>query len=168
MKTSMNHIFNDIDILKKFGFSGFLSIEELRESKKVIPKCKGVYFVLHLFNSTPKFIEKGTGGYFKGRDPNVPVDVLTKKWVDETKVIYIGKGGQMGKKSTLRSRLSQYLRFGEGKNVGHWGGRFIYQIQNPNNLVICWKETDEPEKSESDFIDNFISTYCKLPFGNLI
>jgi len=167
MNTSMNHIFNHTDVIKKFGFTGFLTIEELMDSKKVIPKYKGVYFVLNQFNSTPKFVEKGTGGYFKGRDPNVSVDVLKMNWVDETKVVYIGRGGQKGKKSTLKTRLSQYIRFGQGKNTGHWGGRYIYQIENSHQLVICWKLTEDPEGVESELIQKFSLIYKKLPFGNL-
>ena len=164
----MNHLFNDIDIIKKNGFLGFLTIGELMDSKTVIPKSKGVYFVLYLSESIPTFKEKGTGGFFKGKNPNVSTDILKENWVDRTKVIYIGRGGQEGKKSTLKSRLSQYVRFGQGKKVGHWGGRYIYQIMNPENLVICWKVTENPEKNESELITNFISVYCKLPFGNLI
>ena len=163
----MNHIFNDIDLMKKSGYTGFLPIEELIKSRKVIDKLKGVYLVLYLLDSQPIFVEKGTGGYFKGEDPNVPIEVLKVKWITGTKVVYIGRGGQKGKKSNLKSRLSQYIRFGQGKNVGHRGGRYIYQIENSKNLVICWKYTEDPEVVESELIDKFISVYGKLPFGNL-
>jgi len=165
----MNHIFNNLEIIKKSGFTGFLTIGELMESKRVIPKEKGVYLILYLSEITPTFVEKGTGGYFKGKNPNVPIDVLEEKWVEETKVVYIGKGGQNGKKSTLKSRLSQYLQFGQGKNVGHWGGRYVYQIKNYKDLVVCWKDTKykEPPVVESELISEFISIYGKLPFGNL-
>lgn len=164
----MKHLFNDMKSMKESGFEGFQTIEELWKSKKGIPKSKGVYFVLYLSKNYPVFKENGTGGFFKGKNPNVPVDILQKKWVENTLVVYIGRGGQVGKKSTLKSRLSQYLRFGQGKNVGHWGGRYIYQIDNPKDLVVCWKETDEPERTEDELITSFISNYCKLPFGNLI
>ncbi len=163
----MNHIFNDIEIMKKSGFTGFLTIGELMDSRKTIDTSKGVYFVLNLSESSPTFVEKGTGGYFKGNDPNVSIDVLKSKWVENTKVVYIGRGGQTDKNSTLHSRLSDYLRFGKGKKVGHWGGRYIYQIGNSKQLVICWKYTDYPEGVESNLIDEFLSLYGKLPFGNL-
>jgi hypothetical protein len=163
----MNHIFNDIKIMKKSGFTGFLTIGGLMVSKKIIPPKKGVYLVLYLSEPIPTFVEKGTGGYFKGNNPNVSPNILKEKWVKETKVVYIGRGGQKGKKSTLQSRLSDYLRFGQGKNVGHWGGRYIYQIEESRELVICWKTTGDPEKFESKLIDEFISEYGKLPFGNL-
>jgi hypothetical protein len=163
----MNSIFNDVEIMKKSGFTGFLTIGKLMDSRKTIDKTKGVYFVLYLYKSPPTFVEKGTGGYFKGKDPNVSIDVLKENWVDNTKVVYIGRGGQKGKKSTLRKRLSQYLRFGQGKNVGHSGGRYIYQIVDSKQLVICWKTVGDPEKVESELIDDFILIYEKLPFGNL-
>jgi len=156
--------------MKKSGFNGFLTIGELMESNEVDLEIKGVYFVLYVSESHPTFVKPGTGGHFNGKDPNVPIDVLKKKWVDETKVIYIGKGGEKGKESTLHSRLSDFLDFGQGKKVGHWGGRYIYQIEEPKDLVVCWKNTNgiEPEDVESNLITKFISTHCKLPFGNLI
>lgn len=163
----MNLVFTDVEVMKKSGFTGFFTIGELMESKKVIPESKGVYFVLYLSNIIPTFLEKGTGGYFKGKDPNVSLDILKTNWVEETKVVYIGRGGQKGKKSTIHSRLSDYLRFGQGMNVGHWGGRYIYQIQNSEDLVICWKTTDDPEKIESELISEYLDIYGKLPFGNL-
>lgn len=83
--------------MKKDGFEGFQTIEELWKSKKGIPKSKGVYFVLYLSQNHPVYNETGSGGFFKGKNPNVPVDILEKKWVNETLVIYIGRGGQKGK-----------------------------------------------------------------------
>ena len=165
--SSVNHIFNDIEIMKNSGFTGFLTIGVLRESRKELLPSKGVYFVLYTSESTPTFVERGSGGFFKGKNPNVSMNILKEKWVEETKLVYIGRGGQKGKNSTLHSRLSDYLRFGQGKNVGHWGGRYIYQIENPENLVICWKYINEPEEVESELLDKFINTYGKLPFGNL-
>lgn len=62
-------------------------------------------------------------GFFKGNNPNRPTTELEKHWVHGVLVIYIGQaGGTMkGKWSeqTLNDRISTYMKFGQGKPVGH-------------------------------------------------
>ena len=125
--------------------------------------------VLYLDSMVPVFLAEGTGGYFKGRNPNVPVDVLECNWVQGTPVTYIGKAGGSTSNATLRSRVRQYLRFGQGNNVGHWGGRYIWQLENTDNLAVCWKfvTDEEPREIESRLIQMFISDFGKRPFANL-
>ena len=88
----------------------------------------------------PEFLSRGTGGFFKGKDPNVSITELGTNWVKNTCVVYIGKAG-----TTLRKRLNQYLKFGNGQNIGHWGGRYIWQIKNSGNLLLCWKPTPDED-----------------------
>lgn len=154
--------FKDIDTLKAAGFIGFKTIEELGSNKGLIPKVKGVYLILNL-NSNPSFKEVGTGGFFKGKNPNVLVETLREKWIAEATVIYIGKA------TSLFKRLGQYFRFGEGKNVGHWGGRYIWQLENSKDLVVCWKTTEnDPREMESALIQEFVKQFGKRPYANLI
>lgn len=77
---------------------------------------------------------------------------LETNWVKNTCVVYIGKAG-----TTLRKRLNQYLKFGNGQNIGHWGGRYIWQIKNSGNLLLCWKPTpdEDPEAIETALIARF-------------
>jgi hypothetical protein len=168
-------LFQDENAMREAGFTGFRTVNELWRDSSVIPKVKGVYFVLYPGREMPEFEEIGTGGYFKGREPNVPLDVLRSNWVDGVPVIYIGKAGGtssttgiMGK-ATLQKRILQYLRFGHGEDVGHYGGRLIWQIKDPGNLIFCWKplRTEEPRAVESALIRQFLDTYHKLPFANL-
>ena len=77
---------------------------------------------------------------------------------------------QQGKEATLRSRILQYLKFGQGKPVGHKGGRYIWQLSDAEELLFCWKPlpTDEPEDVESMLISEFKHQYAgKRPFANL-
>ena len=69
----------------------------------------------------------------------------------------------------LHSRLVQYLRFGQGKKVGHWGGRFIWQLQNHEDLVFSWKITpnNDPSEVERSLLSQFVDQFGKLPFANL-
>jgi hypothetical protein len=111
--------FNDIEKLKKMGFSGFISVSELIADPNILPNEMGVYLVLNSTNKEVEFLTKGVGGFFKGKDPNISLTELKNNWIDESKTIYIGKAGGLKGNATLRSRLKQYLRFGQGFNVGH-------------------------------------------------
>ncbi|MDQ3192217.1 MAG: hypothetical protein M3Q58_11555 [Bacteroidota bacterium] len=113
--------FNDIDEIKKAGFTGFKKMGELFSDSSSIPRIKGVYLVLNLDSKPPEFLQVGSGGYFKGKNPNISLTELKSNWVDKNFVVYIGKAGKDGSNATLNSRLKQYFGFGQGRNIGHYG-----------------------------------------------
>ena len=156
--------FNDIEEIKNAGFTGFKKMSELFLDSSMLPDNKGVYFILNLDNKPGEFLAVGTGGYFKGKNPNVSLKELKSNWVVNTKVVYIGKA------TSLKSRLRQYFGFGQGKNIGHYGGRFIWQLKYSKDLVVCWKSllTDEPRAFEANLIKIFVSKFGKRPFANLV
>lgn len=116
-----------------------------------------------------EFINPGVGGFFKGKDPNVDIPQLKDKYVDST-VVYIGKAGSSSSKATLFSRLGQYLGFGQTKNIGHYGGRYIWQLKNHEDLLFCWKplNEEEPIVLEKELLSLFKEEFGKLPFANLV
>ena len=153
------------DELKEAGFTGFKSVKDMIDGGlDSVTTAGGVYMILY-FSPTgamPDFLPIGTGGHFKGKDPNVPITELRDNWVDGTPVVYIGKA------TNLKNRLSQYMKFGQGKNIGHYGGRYIWQIPHSENLVVCWKMTDrDPRNVEAELIQQFVCEYGKRPFANL-
>ena len=95
--------------------------------------------------------------------------VLKNNLVEDTLVVYIGKAGGSNSRATLHSRLKQYMRFGEGKPVGHWGGRLIWQLENHRELTVCYKTlaNSEPREEEKKLILEFESIHGKIPFANL-
>lgn len=161
--------FKTIEDLKQAGFTGFQKVKDLRIDSSNIPQQMGVYMVVRNSQNKPSFLEKGSGGYFKRKDPNVSIDELERNWIEGTCVVYIGKAGGMKSDATLRKRIGQYLRFGDGGNVGHYGGRYIWQLADHQELLFCWKPlTDkEPEEYEQELIDAFRNIYGERPFANL-
>lgn len=160
----------EIEKLKADGFAGFVSVSKLRQSCNVIPDVKGVYVVLRLSEDAPHFLTVGTGGFFKGKCPNVAVDELKSNWVNDTHIVYIGKAGDPGRSATLRSRIRQYINFGMGKNVGHYGGRYIWQLSDASELVFAWKQLPDgyPSAVESQMIADFkLNHKLMRPFANL-
>ena len=161
--------FNSRRDIEKKGFSGFKTAKELRLEKNVIPKTRGVYLVIDPNYKKPKFLKTGVGGFFKGKDPNVPIRELKANIVTNSQVVYIGKAGSPTNKATLHSRLDQYLRFGQKKKVGHWGGRYIWQLRKHKELIFCWKKTpnEDPREIEKELLSLFITSFNKRPFANL-
>lgn len=161
--------FNDIEKLKKFDFIGFKSVTELNNNPNLLPNQMGVYLVLNLSDKKIEFLTKGVGGFFKEKDPNIPIAELENNWVKNCKTIYIGKAGGLNGNATLRSRLKQYLKFGQGKNIGHYGGRLIWQLKNHLDLTFCWLPMTEiePREIEKKLLAYFTNQYGQRPFANL-
>ena len=161
-------LFNDTSEMKEFGFIGFETIDTLMMYEcSQVPKQKGIYFVLN--QGPSNFLQNSVGGHFKGKNPTVSINKLKNNLVENTLVIYIGKAGGSNSRATLHSRLKQYMRFGEGEPVGHWGGRLIWQLKNHRELTICYKTlpNSEPREEEKKLILEFESIYGKIPFANL-
>jgi len=165
----MAYSFKSLEDIKDQGFVGFIKISDLMRDPSKIPDRPGVYMVLYTGSGTPTFLETGSGGFHKDKNPNVAFPILIKNWVKDTVVLYIGKAGGSDYDTTLSKRLKDYLRFGKGASVGHYGGRLIWQIRNSGDLLICWKTmiSGEPRNVEAELISEFATYYEKRPFANL-
>lgn len=161
--------FNNIEEIKMHGFTGFITVQSLWNDKSILPKQKGVYLVLNPDFKNTKFLFPGVGGFFKDKNPNVTIEELKKNLVPDSLVVYIGKAGSPNGNANLYKRLGQFLHFGQGKNIGHWGGRLIWQLANHKDLIICWKVTqgEDPREVEKKLIDEYCRKFHKLPFANL-
>lgn len=155
--------FTDIVSIQGSGFVGFKTVAEMKSGGYLsLPDIPGVYLILKKDKLSPHFLQVGTGGHFKGKDPNVNEAELKANWAPGACVLYIGKA------TSLKKRLGQYMRFGSGANVGHWGGRYIWQLADADQLLVCWKPTKEdPRIVEAGYIQEFVSYYGCRPFANL-
>lgn len=148
---------------KENGFVGFLSIRQLCTNNVTLPVSAGVYIVLRESDQKPHFLTVGSGGHFKGNNPNLPVSRLEKNYIGESRVVYIGQT------SCLKRRFRELLRFGAGSDVGHWGGRALWQLSDHDDLIVAWKPMSEVESKaeKARMLQKFVSVYGKLPFANL-
>jgi len=151
--------------LPKEKMGDFTQAGKIKDWEKWIddlPKQKGVYAVIYRGNGKPEFVEVGTGGHFRGRNPNVPIKTLHEKWKTNY-VLYIGRANKDKDEndSTIFDRVKLYMRFGNGKAVGHWGGRYIWQIKGCGELEIHYMACDNPQAKESELIQKY------QPFANL-
>jgi hypothetical protein len=122
----------------------------------------GTYIVVRESAKRATFLEGNPGGRYKSQNPTVPIPTLTEKWVDGCCVLYIGKA------TNLSRRLHQYRDFGLGKPVAHWGGRYIWQLADARQLLVCWKPTlTDLRDDEKALLARFRDGYGRLPFANL-
>ncbi|GIK61827.1 MAG: hypothetical protein HND40_06610 [Ignavibacteriota bacterium] len=162
-------LFDNLTEIKSAGFFGFEEIQSLMNNNCTnVPERKGIYFVL-TDELNPEFLSQSVGGHFKGKNPTVSVPDLQSKWVEKTLVVYIGQAGGGASDATLKKRLRQFMKFGQGQPVGHWGGRLIWQLKNNRKLKICWKTliTEDPREVEKNLIQQFENHYYKKPFANI-
>ena len=156
--------------LRDQGFEGFVTVANLRRGNRAeIPTVPGVYLFMRNCASCPEFLEVGTGGHFKNKDPNVSLAKLADEWVEGVLIVYIGQTGS-GSKGTLKKRIGAMIRFGQGARVGHWGGRLVWQLPRADELLVSWKviREDDPRSVEKELIETLKSIYGgRLPFANL-
>lgn len=147
--------------LETEGFLGWVSFADLATRPDQVEPIGGVYVVFRTY-SEPSFLTVNPGGRFKGRDPSVSEDALKDNWVDDAEIIYIGKA------DNLRRRLREYVRFGRGEPIGHWGGRLIWQLEDSADLLVAWRETPGrvPRDVETQMISAFRAVFGKPPFAN--
>ena len=160
----------DVAMLREAGFRGFRSVSHLQRTRCLdVPVERGVYAVVRDTEVPPEFLARSVGGWFRHQDPSVDVDVLKEKWIEGAPVIYIGRARGPGVRALLQQRVKRYVRFGQGKVVAHWGGRFIWQLRDHVALQIAWLPTpdEDPATREAALLDEFVLRYRRLPFANL-
>ena len=157
--------------LEAEGFRGFITIGQLhREGSAGVPDERGVYVVLVRGEAEHEFRPRSSAPAWRGMDPTVPVEELAAHWVEGATLLYVGRARGPGVRSRLRQRIKRYLRFGHGRVVAHWGGRFIWQLREPSRLVIAWRTCSEAEdvaRIEGDLLARFERYHGALPFANL-
>lgn len=144
------------------GFEGFVRIGDLGKPSACceLPAKPGVYLVIGESALAPVFVE---------REDGYPIEELRDRWVFGATIIYIGKAGDAEQKTTLRRRISAYMRQGNGhRSAGHRGGRSIWQLEDCDDLLVAWKVLDNeaPAIVESMLLDAFRACFGKLPFAN--
>ncbi len=161
--------FENIEALFEFGFFGGISVAELQLSCTSLPEVQGIYLVVRALELPVIFLETSSGGRFRRRNPTVPISELKRNWLSRPKVLYIGKAGGRNNQSTIQKRVCQLVRFGGGEPCGHWGGRYIWQLTDAQDLMIYWTPTpdQDPRQIERVLINEFKEKYGQLPFANL-
>lgn len=149
------------------GFVGFHRFKRI--DLTLVPAVPGVYVVLREKESRPVFLDRSPAGWFKGQDPTVPVAELEAAWPDGAHCVYIGKAGSGAPGGRgLRQRITEFRKYGDGRPVGHQGGRRIWQLADADEYVLSWLPTPsrDPEILEAQLLQAFVAEYGRRPIGN--
>jgi hypothetical protein len=164
----MDGDFGSVEGLREMGFEGFVSVRDLRRDDcRGLPRENGVYILVRDRDGEPRFNLRGTAAFWRGMDPNVKLEVLAEEWVPGAKLMYVGRAAGAGVRGKIQQRVKRLLRFGEGKNVAHWGGRHVWQLADGYELLVAWKECKDAVRQQTALIRAFEARHDKLPFANL-
>jgi hypothetical protein len=154
----------DITDLRRRGFGGFVPVAQLEDDPPQVPPQSGVYAVVREASAVPRFLERSDAGWWRGKDPNVPVERLAAEWVEGAQTLYIGDA------ASLRERVGELVKFSRarGESVRHYGGRLLWQLDGCQELLVAWKEEPFSTALEYDLLEEFIEAHDgRLPFANL-
>ena len=166
----MNHAPGSRGFLEAEGFQGFFAVGQLHaEGCEGLPNEPGVYAMIRESLAPPEFLANNVAPIYRGQDPTQPIEVLSERWVPGVQVLYLGCAPGPGVRALLRQRVKRYLRFGHGRVVGHWSGRFVWQLRDHAALRVAWKATDaeDARPTEARLLARFSERYGVFPFANL-
>lgn len=149
-----------------------------KSNRRQIPESPGVYAVIRLDADYPEFIMWPYGDIYKKKGNFKSLMYshaeLEKNWVLDSSVVYIGKAVNLNER--LNDYLDYYCKLKECQEtkshinqVGHRGGRSVWQLKGAEDLLIVWMETPGqiPRDVEWTFIQKFKSRHDgHRPFAN--
>ena len=154
------------------------SIKELYKNYDIIPKESGIYLVECPENFKVVFCDYPTrkikiNEYYYASE-------LTDKYnrTLNNKILNIAKADIRTRGGALNKRIKELMRFGYGEADNHCGGKAIWQIQNNEQLLVCWETLDKINKkrdkifdtaksAENALIKYFYNKYNEYPLANM-
>ena len=79
------------------------------------------------------------------------------KWVEDALILYVGASND------LQRRINELIDFGNGKDVAHHGGRYLWQIEGADYLQVCWKVVQNEKQEETKMLEAFKRLYQDKP-----
>lgn len=144
-------------------FDGQATVKDLKSGKILLPISPGL-IIVKWKGEKPEFLRTGTGGTYDGREPNVSLEKLEAKWVNGAEIVNIGFS------KSIADRINALLLFSQGEPVRHNGGRYMWQIKNSEQLIVCWKKMPtegSAKRAKKDLLEAFRWIHGVLPFANL-
>lgn len=153
--------------LEARGWEGFIPLATLNSSE--VPDVPGVYLVLRGDATELEFLPERPHASARQAYSYTESD-LRSRWVPDASVLNIGRAG-----TSLRKRLRQYRKFGEGTGLNHKGGRSIWQLVDADRLTVAWRQFPVTfdglgtRAAESGLIEKFQEAHGGVrPFANRV
>lgn len=155
--------------LEAAGYEGFVTFEDLRQ--RGASTKPGIYVVVREGSSPPAFLQISPAGKTKAFAERV--DRLEAEWVPGAEVVYIGLATRGARRDGIHRRLKQFRRTGAGTADNHGGGVWLFQLEDADELKVCWRAADEESDAyvaalEHHLIADFVSRpeHGRRPFAN--
>lgn len=149
----------DADDLAQRGFTRFVPLTGL--DKASAPAGSWLYAVLSTGTASPRFLEASAAGWFKGKNPTVSAVELADRWVDGAPLLYVGST------KNLADRLGKLRRYAAGGEDGHYGGRYLWQVEGHDRFLIAWREQEDGPEAKRALVAEFEAEFGRRPFANL-
>lgn len=126
-----------------------------------IPEEPGVYWILAPEGFPIRFHQRP----YHPRAKLYPVETLQNKLKDCSKrnILYIGKAQC---KRGLRQRVRQYMNYGQGKSNIHQGGRAVWQIEDPEFLLLGYEVCHQADVRERQLLSEYRAQNFSYPLAN--
>lgn len=144
-----------------------MSVAELSaEHSRSVPERQdrqwigGVYIAIREVVEPPRFKRAN-----RRAEWTLPVSMLSKRWVPDSHIIYIGKADATEAGNNLRTRVSRYVRAASS----HTGGKRTWQLAEWNELVIAWRampSAEKPRSFETTLLAEHVRSFGHQPFAN--
>lgn len=156
--------------LEALGFTGFARTGQLHAERcEPVPDATGVFAIVRDATTAPEFMARSTAPVWRGMDPTRPADELLARWVAGAQVLFVARAAGTGVRGRLHQRIKRLLRFGHGRVVAHWSGRFVWQLRDHSGLRVAWREcasAADAEALEAMLLERFVSRFGARPFAN--
>ena len=99
------------------------------------------------------------------------IERLKEKWIENVDVVYYGIAGTTSANRSLKKRLTDLLKHGNGKTTDrgpHKGGEIFWQLKEYENFELWIKPMANPRRVEKELLKKFFEINGKLPFANEI
>ncbi|MEO7866694.1 MAG: hypothetical protein ABIU54_03550 [Candidatus Eisenbacteria bacterium] len=153
--------------LEAAGFVGFTAAVTVQLDRcERVPVERGVYVVLRDPEYPVQFRAKSPAGHYRGVDPTLPVEILSKRWIEGATVLYIGVAPGTGVRALLQQRIKRTVRFGGGADIAHPGGAALWQLEGSMQLRFAWKVLQEdPRPFAAALLAEFVARHGRAPFA---
>jgi len=91
---------------------------------------------------------------------------LRVRWLPEQPILYIGKAGGLGLKSTLRKRIRQFYRHRHGDRSPHRGGHDLKLLLPRLPVWLFWAPTEDRLAVERKILAAFRADAGHRPFAS--
>ena len=96
-------------------------------------------------------------------DSNQVIERLSKFWLPDENILYIGKAPKRSNGKALGNRIGEYYRTEYGEKRPHAGGHWIKSLRILNDLFVYAIPCAKPGEVEINLLEYFVSNVINIP-----